>query len=300
MGANASVLIAVQGGVMAAGAMVGFVYEHLGIAGILAIDGATYLLSALCLLRLRRGYFAPQHREAHVASLPPTIEAPPEVADPTVLPPIAEPGLVMGLLADIQEGLRYLRTQPRVRAIGVTYACMMAGVLSANVLVVALARDLLHAGPRGYGYIESGWAIGAVTGGLLAGALARRQPFSVLVGALAILSIGHALLPYARLLTAAVAMNALFGGCRAVGGVLSQSSIMAAVPSRLMGRTQSAFAVLSTVLQVAMSFSLGWLAQHVSLRLAFLVLGLLYSVAVVAALRARALSQPMPPGPVIP
>src|SRR3989442_10709838 len=28
----------------------------------------------------------------------------------------------------------YLRTQPRVRAIGLTYAFMMAGVLSANVL----------------------------------------------------------------------------------------------------------------------------------------------------------------------
>ena len=69
------------------------------------------------------------------------------------------------VLADIHEGLNYLRAQPAVLALGVTYACMMAGVISANVLVVALANNLLHVGARGYGFIESGWALGAVLGG---------------------------------------------------------------------------------------------------------------------------------------
>ncbi len=292
VGANAAVLIAVQGGMMTAGAFVGFVYERAGIAGILGIDGATYLVSALCLLRLRHGHFPPR---AHPEEPPPTIEAPPEIAEPTVLPPIVEPGLGVGMIADIQEGLRYLRTQPRVLALGLTFACMMAGVISANVLVVALARDLLQSGPRGYGYIEAGWAIGAVTGGLLSGPLARRRPLTVLITAMVILAVGHALFPYVRLLLAAVAMNALFGGCRALGGVLTQSSIMTTVPRRLMGRTQSAFSVLSTLLQVAMSFSLGWLAQHLNLPVAFLVLGLLYGGAVFAAVRARALTRVAPP-----
>jgi MFS family permease len=292
IGANAAVLIAVQGGMMAAGAFVGLVYEGAGISGILAIDGATYLASAFCLLRLRRGCFPPR---AHLEEPSPTIEAPPEIAEPTVLPPIVEPALGLGLFADIQEGLRYLRTQPRVLALGLTFACMMAGVISANVLVVALARDLLHSGPRGYGYIEAGWAVGAVAGGLASGALARHRPLTVLISAMVILSVGHALFPYVHLLAAAVAMNALFGGCRALGGVLTQSSIMATVPRRLMGRTQSAFSVISTLLQVAMSFSLGWLAEHVNLPIAFLLLGLLYGVAVLAAFRARALADETPP-----
>jgi MFS family permease len=292
IGANAAVLIGVQGGMMAAGALVGFVYERAGIAGILGIDGATYVVSALCLLRLRHGYFPPR---AHPEEIPPTIEAPPEISEPTVLPPIVEPGLGVGLLADIREGLAYLRTQPRVLALGLTFACMMAGVISANVLVVALARDLLQSGPRGYGYIEAGWAVGAVTGGLVSGALARRRPFTVLIAAMAILAVGHALFPYVHLLVTAVAMNAVFGGCRALGGVLTQSSIMATVPRRLMGRTQSAFSVISTLLQVGMSLSLGWLAQHLSLPLAFLGLGLLYSIAVFAAVRARALTHVAPP-----
>jgi hypothetical protein len=85
-------------------------------------------------------------------------------------------------------------------------------------------------------------------------------------------------------------MNVLFGACRALGGVLTQSSIMAAVPRRLMGRTQSAFSVIGTVLQVAMSFTLGWFAEHVTLSMAFLLLGAIYAGGVVAALRVRALS----------
>jgi MFS family permease len=293
IGANAAVLIAVQGGMMAAGAFVGFVYERAGLAGILGIDGATYLVSAFCLLRLRRGYFPPH---AHVEAPPPTIEAPPEVVEPAVIPPIVEPGMGVGMLADIKEGLGYLRTQPRVLALGLTFACMMAGVLSGNVLVVALARNLLHAGARGFGFLEAGWAVGAIAGGLAAGALARHRPLMVLIAALAILAAGHAMFPYARLLAIAVAMNAVFGGCRALGGVLTQSSIMATVPRRLMGRTQSAFSVISTLLQIGMSFSLGWLTQHINLRVAFLVLGVLYGIAVAAAMRARALTRVAWPG----
>jgi hypothetical protein len=52
-----------------------------------------------------------------------------------------------------------------------------------------------------------------------------------------------------------------------------------------MGRTLSAFAVIATILQMTMSFVLGWFAEHKSLGDAFVLLGLLYGVAVVAALR---------------
>src|SRR5437867_9272985 len=55
-GANAVVLIGVQTGMLLAGSMVGFAYNAAGIAGILAIDGATYFVSAICLHKLRRGY----------------------------------------------------------------------------------------------------------------------------------------------------------------------------------------------------------------------------------------------------
>jgi hypothetical protein len=167
---------------------------------------------------------------------------------------------------------------------------MMAGVISANVLVVALARDVLFAGARGYGYIEMGWAAGAIVGGLAAGAVTRKDPYSALILALATLAVGHTLFPYVHLLAMAIAMNAMFGFCRALGGVLTQSSILASVPRRLMGRTQSAFAVISTVLQVGMSYALGSFAEHFTLSIAFLLLGAIYGGGTIAALRVRTLS----------
>jgi uncharacterized membrane protein len=72
--------------------------------------------------------------------------------------------------------------------------------------------------------------------------------------------------------------------------VLTQSSIMNTVPRYLMGRTQSTFSVIATVLQVSMSFTLGWFAQNVTLSAAFLLLGAIYGGAVLAAVWARALS----------
>jgi len=289
--ANAVVLIAVQGGMTAAGALVGFTYERAGLAGILAIDGTTYVISALCLFLVRRGYHAPQEgHKGWMLAASPTIEAPPEMSEPSLIPDVEEESVVSGVFADIGEGLENLWRQPRVLALGVTYACMMAGVISANVLVVALAKDLLSAGARGYGWIEMGWAVGAIVGGLAAGLLARKQPYTVLVFALGILAAGHTLFPFARTLAVAIAMNGLFGVCRALGGILTQTSIMTAVPRRLMGRTQSAFSVIATILQVAMSFTLGWFAQHVGLSIAFLLLGVIYGGGVIAALRARALS----------
>jgi DHA3 family macrolide efflux protein-like MFS transporter len=286
VGANAAALVAVQGGMLAAGAVVGFIYDRAGLAPILAIDGATYLVSALCFYRLRRGYTTPQRAPGAAAA-----EA--ETAEPEVLAlDTSEPWPTV--LADITEGLRYLRSQPAVLALGLTNAVMMAGVISANVIVVALANDLLHAGARGYGFLQAGWAFGAVAGGLAALSLPRRRPRGLLIAALIILAVGHALFPLAGVIVVAVAMNALFGACRAVGSVLAQSSILRVVPKHLMGRTQSAFALIATVLQIATSFTLGWLAEHTSLQIAFLLLGLFYGTAVLAALRATGAERPWP------
>jgi DHA3 family macrolide efflux protein-like MFS transporter len=288
VGANALVLIAVQGGMMTGGALFGFLYQRAGLDGILALDGLTYLVAAGLLFGLRRGRRSPRsfHDEPS-----PTIEAPPPAPqEEAVLPPILEPGVVMGFLADLREGLRYLRIESRVFLLGLTYACMMAGVLSANVLIVALARNILAAGEHGYGWMNAGWALGAILGGFMSGMLVRRfHPASVLLVALGTLAVGHAMFPYVRYLALAVAMHAVFGGCRALGGVLTQSAIMTTVPRRLMGRTQSAFAVIATLLQVVMSFSLGWLAQEVNIEVAFIVLGALYAGSFAAALRARSL-----------
>lgn len=289
VGANSAVMIAVQGGLVLSGALVEFFYDRVGISGILAIDAATYAVSAFCLYQLRRGYFPP-HALAHSRPAP-DVEASLTEAEETLVPPLAERMPETNFFSELKEGIAYLRRQPAVLAIGLTYAVMIASVVSGNVLLVAVAKDLLHAGAKGYGALEAGWAIGAVTGGLAAGELARRFPAAtVLLVALLTLVLGHIIFPYIFLLILAAVVQGIFGSCRAIGGILTQSSLMSTVPQHLMGRTQSAFTLLSTLLQMLMSFVLGWLAELVGLHLAFLVLAMIYSVAALAAWRARSLT----------
>src|SRR5215475_4184677 len=159
-GANAAVLIGVQTGMLFAGAFVGFIYDRAGIAGILGIDGLTYFVSAWCLFQVRRGYVSPRE---HLAKYPREFS---EATDTTSvalgtgeIPEIAEAGLSLSVYSDLKEGFSYLKEQPIVRALGITHSVLMGGIVSANVLLVALAADVLQSGARGLGYLEGGWGL---------------------------------------------------------------------------------------------------------------------------------------------
>jgi hypothetical protein len=168
---------------------------------------------------------------------------------------------------------------------------MMAGVVSANVVLVALANDVLHAGARGLGFLEAGWAIGAITGGLIASQLPGRLRMTLYVAAVAVLSGGHMATPLVAFLVGAVTLQFIFGLCRALGGVVAQSSLMTIVPKHFMGRTQSAMAILGTIVQLLMSIGLGVIAERAGIIAGYALLALLYAGATLFAMRARQLTR---------
>src|ERR1700739_353410 len=88
-GANAAVLIGVQSGMLIAGAFVGFLYGAAGIAGILAIDGATYFVSAYCLYSVRSGYVSPRDRQKYPREFNEATEATAEALESGEIPEIA-------------------------------------------------------------------------------------------------------------------------------------------------------------------------------------------------------------------
>jgi DHA3 family macrolide efflux protein-like MFS transporter len=287
-GANAAVLIGVQSGMLIAGAFVGFTYDTAGIAGILAIDGATYFASAFCLYKVRHGYVSPRqlrkYREYSEAT-----EATAEALSGGENPEVAEAGISLAMYNDLQEGFHYLKQQPLVRALGVTHSILMAGVVSANVVLVALTSDILHAGARGLGYLEAGWAAGAILGGLIATQLREELRLILYVTAFAVLAVGHATTPFVTILLAATLLQSIFGFCRALGGVVAQSALMSIVPRHFMGRTQSAMAIVTTAVQLAMCVALGWLAEKAGIIAGYTLLALLYAGATLTAFRARQL-----------
>jgi MFS family permease len=287
-GANAAVLVGVQTGMLFAGAFVGFIYDRAGIAGILGIDGLTYFVSAWCLFQMRRGYVSPRE---HLAKYPhefsEATEATAIALETGEIPEVAEAGLSLSVYSDLKEGFAYLKEQPTVRVLGITHSILMGGIVSANVLIVALASDVLHRGAKGLGYLEAGWGLGAIFGGLLASQLPQRWRLTLYGLSLAGLAIGHVLMPLIAFLAAAVFFQILFGFLRALSGVVAQASLMAIVPRHFMGRTQSAIAILTTVLQILMSFALGWVSQRFSLVTGFSLLALMYVGGTLSAFRAR-------------
>ncbi len=289
-GANAAVLIGVQTGMLFAGALVGFVYDRAGIAGILLVDGLTYFVSAWCLYKLRSDYVSPrEHLTKYPREFSETTEATAEALETGGMPDVAEAGLSLAVYSDLREGLVYLRRQPVVRALGITHSILMAGVVSANVLIVALAADILHSGARGLGFLEGGWGLGAILGGLLASQLRQRLRMTLYALSLAGLALGHLAIPFITFLLAAVFFQVLFGFFRALSGVVAQASLMIIVPRHFMGRTQSAIAVLTTILQLVMSFALGWISQQLSIFAGFALLALIYAFGTASAFRARSL-----------
>jgi MFS family permease len=288
--ANAAVLVGVQSGMLLAGSFVGFIYDRAGLAAILAIDGATYFVSAFCLYQIRRGYVSPREYLRRRREYSEHTEATAEALETVENPEVAEAGLSLAMYADLKEGFAYLKRQPLVRALGITHATMMAGVVSANVVLVALANDILHAGARGLGFLEAGWAVGAITGGTIASQLPGRVRMTLYVAAVATLACGHMATPFVAFLVGAVVLQFIFGFCRALGGVVAQSSLMTIVPRHFMGRTQSAMAILGTIVQLLMSFGLGVIAERAGIVAGYALLALLYAGATLFALRAKQLA----------
>jgi MFS transporter, DHA3 family, macrolide efflux protein len=288
-GANAAVLVGVQSGMLLAGTFVGFIYDHVGIAGILFIDGLTYFVSSFCLYRLRTGYVSPRDHRQYPRQYSEATEGTAQALEAGENPEVAEAGLSLAIYADMKEGYGYLRQQPVVLALGVTHAILMASIVSSNVVLVALANDILHSGARGFGFIEAGWAIGAIAGGFITSQLPQRVRLPLYVLAMGGMAIGHVAVPFAGFLLGAAILQGCFGFFRALAGIVAQTSLMSIVPRHFMGRTQSAFAIFATVLQLAMTFSLGWIAQRLGIAIGFFLLAMMYAGATLTASRARKL-----------
>ena len=72
--ANTFLLAGIQGGWLIAGSIVGFVYNHIGLGGVLLIDFSTYVVSFLCYFAVRKGH----HVVPRPGELKHDIERPPK------------------------------------------------------------------------------------------------------------------------------------------------------------------------------------------------------------------------------
>jgi MFS family permease len=258
---NALVMGGAQAGWMLAGALVGFLYQHIGLGGVLALDACSYALSAGLMFALRKGKHLVRH-EARAAS--------PE-----------SPFSLVEFNREFIAGLRYTLSHSRVLLMGGVSAIFTAAMMSQNVLTAPLNMKILRTGSYGFGFCNAGWSLGAIFASGYAGTALRHggKELRVLWVALLLCGLACAGLPYSVFLAVAVAFYYVMGAGRALAGVGVSSALMREVPKVLMGRTQNVFTFAGIVLQLILTMGVGWLAERFSLISGFFLVGGAYGLA---------------------
>jgi MFS family permease len=263
---NTLLLAGVQGGWMIAGAVVGFVYEHIGLGGVLLIDVGTYVVSFLCYFAVRQGRVVPR-----AAELKHDLEAV-ETA-------------VQRFVLEMKEGLVFLRDHRSVIFLGTSWALFLGAMMTGVVVTPPLSDNVFHAGAKGYGWLNGGWGVGAFLSALYApAAIAKLGSRGSIAISMAILTISMALSPYSPWLALAVLFYGLMGSARGLSGVAMNTSLMEQVPSHFMGRVQNTFYFFGTLLQIVLGITVGWIASRVSLAAGFGLIAAVYALAFGSAL----------------
>jgi len=249
-----------------AGAVVGFVYNRIGLGGVLLIDCVSYLVSMACVFMVRKG---------RVTVSRPKSEASEQL---TVLGPVAR------YLHELREGYRYVGENRRVLLIGIAWALFVAAMMTQGVLSAPLSERILHGGPVGYGWLNAGWAVGAFISVFYASRFIRRNGVnrSVML-TMGLIAVSLFLLPVSRWLALAVAIYFVMGSCRGTGGIALSSEMMELVPRHFMGRVQNSFAFVASALQIVTALLAGEAAHRDGLIYGFWMVGAMYVGAALAA-----------------
>jgi MFS family permease len=263
---NTFLLAGVQGGWLLAGAVVGFMYNHIGLGGVLLIDVSTYVVSFLCYFAVRKG--------RHVVLRPQELRA--DI--------LAAENELQRFWRDLREAVHFLRGQRAVVLLGISWALFLGAMMVGGIVTPSLSDRVFHAGAKGYGWLSAGWGTGAFVSTLYTaraiGLLGGRR---ALAFSMALLSVCVAFAPVSGFLALAITTYFLMGSARGVGGVAMNSSLMEMVPKHLMGRVQNAFNFVGTTLQLVLAFAVGAVAHKVSLVAGFAIIACVYGLSFVAA-----------------
>ncbi|MEO8726035.1 MAG: MFS transporter [Acidobacteriaceae bacterium] len=264
---NTLLMAGIQGGFLISGALVGFIYDHIGLGGVLVIDACSYVFSFSCFLLVRRGRQVVLMPAAAILNQA-------EQGDPLRMSTVAR------FLDELREGFAYLKRYPAFIAIGLCWSLFLSAMISQNVITAPISERILHAGAVGFGWLNMGWGIGAFASALVAiRVIGRAGPQRVTSGAMAMLAISMAVAPFSRWLGLAVLVWFFAGLGRGIAGIAISSEFMEQVPKHLMGRVQNIFYFLGTLMQIALALGVGAIAHRISLTLAAGVIGAIYGMA---------------------
>jgi len=203
-------------------------------------------------------------------------------------PPVSDNG-ASTVLADSLNGLRYIWGEPRIRTLILMASIPSVFVMPYGMLMLIIARDILHSGVDGYGHIMSATGIGALAGALTLAQVAgwdkdqaTRQPrfrllaafgikkgnptilpgrgMSLLLAALAD-SLALVLAAHSKSLAFAEVFMLGVGFCTVFYNATTNTLIQSIVPDEFRGRVMSGFVFVMMGLSPFASLQAGAVAQ---------------------------------------
>jgi MFS family permease len=262
--ANTFLLAGVQGGWLIAGAIVGFVYNKIGLGGVLLADVSSYLVSFSCYFAVRKG--------RHLVLRPAEFDA-----DRMAAETAAE-----RYFRELREGLQFLCGHREIVLLGLSWALFLSAMMTGVVVTPPLSEQF-HSGAVGYGWLNGGWGVGAFVSAFYAPKFIRqlgaRRSIAISLAALAALMMGAPRMPVLGL---AVLVYGLMGSGRGITGVAMNTRLMEQIPKHFMGRVQNTFYFAGTALQVIESYLVGTVAEH-NLGAGFSVIGIVYALGFLSA-----------------
>jgi MFS family permease len=191
----------------------GLFVATLGVRGALAADAVSFVVSALVLVGVPK------------------------------LPPGRSRSERSSFLADTREGLAYVRRHPIARAVVVTLFIGVAFAGVDNVALVFLSRDVLGAGPAGFGVVAGAFGIGMLVASIALSGGRSRSPRALFIGGWFLTTAGTLLTGLSPSVWFATIAQAIGGAGNGAGNVASDTLIQRSVPRDMLGRV---FGVTST------------------------------------------------------
>jgi len=186
-------------------------------------------------------------------------------------------------LARFREGARFILGDRATRALVLNTALLSIFGFPYLVLMPVFARDVLHVGAAGLGFLMASVGIGAVVAALGVAAFGPRLPKGRLLvwggPAFGLAIAAFALTPWVPL---AVAILVVSGGAMVANNAVTNTLLQTIVPDGLRGRVMGAYTFVFVGMAPLGAYQAGWLAERVGVQVAVAAGGLVCALASLA------------------
>ncbi len=196
------------------------------------------------------------------------------------LPPYVPPERRGDSMEQFREGARFVRHDRRVFALVLLMAAISIFGFPFLVLMPVFARDVLHVGATGLGFMMAATGVGAVVAALALAAFGPRvRKGTLLVWTGPVFGASLVLFAVTRWFPAVLAILAVSGGAMILNNAVTNTLIQTLVPDSLRGRVMGFYAFVFLGMAPFGAFQAGWLAERLGAPASVLIGGALCALA---------------------